>query len=367
MPVWVWRYIQPEKKLDDEETVVIDLPKKELISALKVKVSATNISGGNAVKLIHDLIDQFQVVGEGRTALHVLPPWAEDYIYFVEQGDFPPHVFDETGDATQRGEFYILFGRGLGDPEMILDTGQYSGVQLRFKFELDTSYFASGSGKLEVLALVPMVTEGVSPKGFVRRSTLLTRDTVADKEYYHELPIGLPYRRVSLRVYKSATAISSILSKVWLRLNEGKIKYFEYNIAEWLELNKYLYRYPIDIHAVRYRADSANVATPLAELEEVDPVVGSANPYTLAVSAINGNQYTLQVYDAAGSAVAAASKILEAIEGYFPWHCISIIDEAHWGAPFPSTQFTKVEIAEIESVADAEVTPILEEYAPLKI
>jgi len=57
--VWVWRYIQPEKSLDDEETVVIDLPKKELISALKVKVSATNVSGGNAVKLIHALIDQF--------------------------------------------------------------------------------------------------------------------------------------------------------------------------------------------------------------------------------------------------------------------------------------------------------------------
>ncbi|MCD6434718.1 MAG: hypothetical protein J7L14_03825 [Candidatus Diapherotrites archaeon] len=214
---WEWIYVKRGEPLDDGETITVDLPANEKVSAVMLDFSVTNYSTADDAPLLSAQVGTLEVIAEGRTILAAMGHGSASWAQFMDTKKKPYHDLAQTADYTQHVRYIVPFGKFLGDPQYGLDTANYSSVQFKLPWTYDSKY-VSGSGSFDFLALRPADRAAVNFGGFIRRRDIYSFTTAASGDKEIELPLGMPYRRLALN-----TEDGTGISRVKLDVDSGRI------------------------------------------------------------------------------------------------------------------------------------------------
>lgn len=115
---------------DPASTVVIDLPRSNVLSGLVLNVQATNgATAGNQYPI--DMVSRIEVIADGSKELFSMTGKEAFITTYALTGKIPPCNHSLAANAVQFSTFLIPFGRFLGDPEYYLDCGSFTSLELR--------------------------------------------------------------------------------------------------------------------------------------------------------------------------------------------------------------------------------------------
>ena len=341
--IWIPEYLTNGRtESDDDQTLMIDLPKNEQIGMLMLEIRVTNTVTVNNLRSILDVIGDIEVRADGVKTLFSLPPEVASYIAFVQQdGKLPDHRFFDTASTVSRLHLPIWFGRFPWDEDYLLDTGLYKNVQLRIPYALNTTYDATGTFQHTLTYYRPL--ERLSPLGIVR-STIVKRETpsAAVQTVSHDLPTEFPWFYVGVRVNDPDADLNSDLTGVDLNVDAGRLHLLNVDADEANYLDRLRYN-----HANSY----VNVLAPtgITTVHTFGDWPFSFGAVHLGLSAqfvtvtnIQGEQARIAVYDDAGAAETGAIGVSLDTRSPNPHKCLTLYDGRK--TPFPANRHGEAKI-----------------------
>ena len=221
---WQQREIYREAVVSDEQsTVVIDLPRSNVLSGLVINLRATNGASGGA-QSIPAMIDRIEVIADGSKELFSMTGQEAFLNTYALTGIIPPCRHDLAANAVQESVIVIPFGRKLGDHEYYLDCGEYTSLELRITFNAtvgDTG-IVDNSLYLEVLGLMAMEGAPAPKLGTFKTSRKYNFITAADGDVVLDLPRANLYRRLNVFTLGEDISVEDTFSRVSLDVNNGE-------------------------------------------------------------------------------------------------------------------------------------------------
>lgn len=340
---WQLAYLKKEESYSsDSGTVFVDLPSDEQISMLMVEFQCYNTSptSRDDDRSVLDVVKDIHVLLEGSKSAYHVKPEVGSYLAYLAAKRLPPHNVKERGAQNMRLPIY--FGRYPGDPDYLLDTRPYSSAQLQIEYELDTTYETSGTAVLTVWLLRPL--DRLAPAGFVRSRIVNTFSSSGSAETKSvDLPTGLPWLNVGLRVFDFDAFIANNLTDVDFDIDEGRLHLFDGRIEDLMRLNELWYDQPLWGHRLWAMPVSGNqVQTFLGEVDTIQWSQLGANLVIFNSSAIWGPRYTITMRDNDGTAISTATDISSKPHGILPYQCMTVGNFADDPFPAPSHADAKI-------------------------
>lgn len=208
---------------DPASTVVIDLPRSNVLSGLVLNVQATNgATAGNQYPI--DMVSRIEVIADGSKELFSMTGKEAFITTYALTGKIPPCNHSLAANAGQFSTILIPFGRFLGDPEYYLDCGSFTSLELRVTFNatVGETGIASGSLYLEVLGLMAMEGPPAPRKGTFKISRKYNFVTASDGDVVLDLPRANLYRKLIVMTFSPNNPIGNIFSRVSLDVNNGE-------------------------------------------------------------------------------------------------------------------------------------------------
>lgn len=353
MTIWIPEYLSKAKtESSDDQTLYIDLPKKEQISFLQIEVSAQGAATPRTTTTLIDEIDKYEVMADGSKVLYSLEPEIAYYIDFItRKGIYPSHSFNYTPNARELHEFVIPFGRYLYDEEYLLDTAHYKSVQLQIPYTLNTDRFATGTFRHNIVMWRPLTK--LSPRGFIRsRTHKKETSNTAVETIDHELPMTFPLRYVGCRFEDLDQNIATDVTSIKVNIDEGRLILADLNINEWRDLDKK--RWPErSYYQIVPAATDATAFKAHTDYPYVRSLFSSGvRALIFKLSAAIGEQCTLNVYEADGTAASGGHAVTVQVGGANPHKCLTILDgrEEPFDAPAHSQGKIEYTLAAYETV-----------------
>lgn len=234
-------YLEKERTYSaNSGTIYIDLPSNELISMLMVEFQVDK--GGTVLysRTLLDAITKVRVLLEGSKTAFSANPFVGTGMAYLQSGQVPPHNYTERPTGQEVMRLPIYFGRFPGDPDYMLDTGQYSSAQLQIDYALNTTYEGTGSSKVTVWFLRPF-SRGVV-RGFIRSRQIHDKTSSGSAEEIRvDLPTGLPWFSVGFRSFDIDRYVKSNVTDVDLDIDEGRMHLFNGRIEDLMLLQKMMF------------------------------------------------------------------------------------------------------------------------------
>jgi len=221
---WQQREIYREAVVSDEQsTVVIDLPRSNVLSGLLLNLRATNGATAGA-QYIPAMIDRIEVIADGSRELFSMTGPEAFLNTYALSGIIPPCKHSLTADVEQETTIVIPFGRKLGDHEYYLDCGEYTSLELRITFNatVGATGIVDNSLYLEVLGLMAMEGAPAPKQGTFKTSRKYNFITAADGDIVLDLPRANLYRRLNIFTLGENTSVGDTFSRVSLDVNNGE-------------------------------------------------------------------------------------------------------------------------------------------------
>lgn len=193
-------YLISGQSLQDAQTVDVDLTKSLKILALRIQYKATNGATSNTVGRLNGMVSKL-VVDDGSNVLHSLSMREEQAKNFFDYGQLPYQSLTQAGGGVVTEECVIDFRRDVEDTNFYLDTSRFTNPKLHLTHSLTisaTAGFATGTGKLSVIALV--IDSGAPPcQGFVMAKEVDSRASAASGDTTIDLPLDFPIAAIMLQ------------------------------------------------------------------------------------------------------------------------------------------------------------------------
>jgi len=137
--------------------------------------------------------------------------------------------YSEQASDTNIDEYYLLFGRYIGDKEYALDLSRHKDVRLEIEHSFDVTAatgFTTGTSDIQVW-IWRWIDPDFSPIGYLKTSEKYhyTASGSAGEER-KELPCLNPYRRILIRTYLVTKTIGGCITLVEMEVNDGAYKPF---------------------------------------------------------------------------------------------------------------------------------------------
>lgn len=343
MTMWIPEYLVKNKTYSsDDQTLYVDLPKNEQISFIHCELSAQGTSTPRTTTTLKDEISKYEVFLDGAKVLYSLEPEIAYYVDFVTRGGiYPPHSFNYTPLGRELHEFVIPFGRHLYDEEFFLDTGQYKDAQLQIPYTLDTSLFTTGTFRANVVMYRPL--EKLSARGVIRSRTIRKETSGGAAEtIYHDLPTRYPLRYCGVRVEDVDVNLGTNITSIKCNMDSGRLILFDLNSNELRDMDKKRWPeksyYQIVPAAVDSQAFTAHTDYPYVRALFSSGV----RALIFKLSAAAGDQCTLNVYEADGTAASGGHAVTIQVGGPNPHQCLGLIDGRD--EPFDVTKYSEGEM-----------------------
>jgi len=221
---WQQREIFRQGLISDEaSTLVIDLPRSNILSGLLVNVQATNGATAGA-QYPPAMISRLEVIANGSKELFSMTGNEAFLATYALTGRIPPCSHSLAADAVQFTNILIPFGRFLGDPEYYLDCAAYTSLELRVTFAAtvgDTGIL-DNSLYLEVLGLMAMEGPPAPRRGTFKTSRKYNFTTAASGDVVLDLPRANLYRRLLVATLGEQKYVGDAFSRVSLDVNNGE-------------------------------------------------------------------------------------------------------------------------------------------------
>lgn len=208
---------------DEQSTVVIDLPRSNILSGLLVDIEATNGATAGA-QYPPAMISRLEVIADGSKELFSMTGQEAFLATYALTGRIPPCSHSLGADAVQFTNILIPFGRFLGDPEYYLDCGAYTSLELRITFAatVEATGIVDNSLYLEVLGLMAMEGPPAPRRGTFKPSRKYNFTTSASGDVVLDLPRANLYRRLLVEVLGATRYVGDAFSRVSLDVNNGE-------------------------------------------------------------------------------------------------------------------------------------------------
>jgi len=221
---WQEREIFREAVVSDEQsTVVIDLPRSNVLSGLVVNVRATNGATAGA-QYPPEMITRLEVIADGSKELFSMTGKEAFLTTYGLTGKLPSCGHSLAANANQFTSMLIPFGRFLGDHEYFLDCGAYTSLELRVTFNAtvgDTG-IVDNSLYLEVLGLMAMEGPPGPRRGTFKTSRKYHFTSAASGDVVLDLPRANFYRRLIVATLGENKTVRDTYSRLALDVNNGE-------------------------------------------------------------------------------------------------------------------------------------------------
>lgn len=243
---WREQYKREADTLTLNQTYKEDLSDQGMLGSLFLRISGTGVSDlkqatGGKWRLL-DYIDEINIIADGTRYIKKITGLQADAICFFDQGMMPPHRLRNYGAASQWLYFLINFGRYLYDPEMGLDLGKFSKVELQVKLSATSSEFAANPA-ITFIELLKMDGGGF-PLGYMKSEEFKSWTTVQNAWEYTDLPTLLKLRRILLQLrpaldsdMRQKTNIFNMADDVEFTFKSGDVKIFKGGIDDLVHRN----------------------------------------------------------------------------------------------------------------------------------
>jgi len=221
---WQQREIYREAVVSDEtSTVVIDLPRSNVLSGMLVNLRATNGSTAGA-QYPPAMISRIEVIADGSKELFSMTGEEAFLMTYALTGKIPPCNHSLAADAEQRASILIPFGRILGDAEYYLDCATYTSLELRITFNatVDVTGIVDNSLYLEVLGLMAMEGAPAPRRGTFKTSRKYNFTSEASGDVTLDLPRANLYRRLAVAVIGESEVVGDTFTRTTLDVNNGE-------------------------------------------------------------------------------------------------------------------------------------------------
>lgn len=342
MPIWIPEYLTKSKtESSDDQTLYVDLPEKEQISFLKVRIQIQNTSTVNLLRSILDPIEKFEVIADGVKTIYNLEPEIASYIQFVAQnGKVAAHELYDHG-AWCRIELDIPFGRYRFDEEYMLDTGLYDSVQLRIPYKLNTTYETTGKFTHSILMYRPL--EKLAPVGLIRSRTIQKEaPTAAVQTIEHKLPMTYPWYYLGVRVEDIDANINADLTAVKLNIDEGRLVLFDLKADELLYADADRFPDP-NCYANRIVVTGSGTFHTFGNRALVNgAIIRTAEGYDIAWTSSVGEQSAVSIFETHATVATDAVVLSLDMPSPNPHKCLTLYDGRK--EPFPAADYTQAKV-----------------------
>jgi hypothetical protein len=230
---WQEREIFRQAVISDETaTVVIDLPRSNILSALLLDISATNGTTAGA-QYPPEMISRIEVIADGSKEIYSMTGVEAFLATYGLFGRIPPCKHDKGAEANQFTSIVIPFGRHFGDAEFYLNCADYTSLELRITFNatVGATGIADNSLYLEVLGLMAMEGPPAPRRGTFKTSRKYNFVTAASGDQVLDLPRANLYRRLLVIVSGEGNTVGGAFSRVSLDVNNGEKIIFAGRVA----------------------------------------------------------------------------------------------------------------------------------------
>ena len=229
------------KTLGETGTEVIEIKSRDLITAIRVMVIATNAGvtwsdhpAANVTKV--EIVD-------GSDALYSLTGKCAEAFDFYQRPRARSAMIEMRNGRGIACVFDINFGRFLGDEQLALDPTQFKNPQLRITWDIDVCQTDASAGTMEVDSLL-IENQANAPIGFFMTKEVKAFTAVADTWEYTGLPIDYPMRTLGIQCQINGAGIATSLADVKLSVDNDKripINELDNNLARFFgsEMGEY--------------------------------------------------------------------------------------------------------------------------------
>lgn len=229
MGLWRAHYLIPERAFaSDAQTEVFDLPLVGLLSDIMLEVKATS-GTTNADIFLADVLTKIEVIGDGSTVIKSFTGKECQALAAYNDGHMPPDK-EYSPSGTCWGYFPIYFGRYPGDQMYAMDCSRWNSLQLRVTYNLtggaalNTTGFATGTGKFTAWGHYAPVAAGFTPVGYIKSEEKHVWTTAAATYYDFDLARDYPYRRLMLVDNTLNSYVRNAFYYTTINVNQGAIK-----------------------------------------------------------------------------------------------------------------------------------------------
>jgi len=211
--------ILPTKTLGESGTEIIEITTRDLITAIRVMLIATNAGttwsdhpAANVTKV--EIID-------GSDVLHSLTGKCAEAFDFYQRPRARSSMIEMRNGRGIACVFDINFGRFLGDEQLAFDPTKFKNPQLQITWDIDVCQTDASAGTLEVHSLL-LEDNVAAPIGFFMTKEVKAYTPAADTWEYTDLPIDYPMRTLGIQCQVGGAGIATSLADVKLSEDNDK-------------------------------------------------------------------------------------------------------------------------------------------------
>jgi len=225
-----------EKTLTNAGTEIIPINVKDIISRITIMYQALMDGEGRMSSWAYSDISKIELV-DGSDVLHSLDG-AENMALCL---------YDRKC-STMKGEVWlpscrgislygIDFGRFLHDPELAFDPTKFTNPQLKITYDVNVMSTGVTYAYLSVWADC-FDERVVTPSGFLMSKEIWSAVKPIDGYEEVDLPTDFPYRKMLLKIFKSAYEPYDLVDEVRLDEDNQKRVPFDFNLEDYFHIMK---------------------------------------------------------------------------------------------------------------------------------
>lgn len=302
-----------EKTLTTSGVETIPINVKDVISRITIMWQVL-MAGHGMDSWCYSDIAKIELI-DGSDVLHSLDG-AENMALCLYDRRIPSMKGETWMNAVRGISIYgIDFGRFLNDPELAFDPKRFTNPQLKITYNVALMDTGATYGYLSVFADC-FDEKVVTPSGFLMSKEIWSAVKPTAGYEPVDLPTDYPYRKMLLKIFKSAYEPYDLVDEVRLDEDNSKRIPFDFNLEDYFHMMKGNWKPVIDNFYGVCKSDGSNVF-----------YVTPSGYYNIAAGKIVGDGYwrteNLQRGGVFAPYASSGSPFFQAqVAGYLPNHCV---------------------------------------------
>ena len=365
--------ITAESRTSRQNTITIDLPQKDFLSQILVRIYKTNPAYTNPLLPITHFIKKLEVV-DGANVLYSLSGLqAQAFAYY--RGRSQPNAERIDWESTETSDiFFIRFGRFCHDTKYMLDMNKLVNPQLKITYDnvittVEGKTYTVNDGNLDMKYTVLLDVLRGTPAGyigkFISAREIYTWTQSASETHYINIPRTELIYGIAVRGCDYFDLMLNNFARVRLNINNQEWIPFDIYWEEQNQLHEEWWSPKLMVACRIETADRARVPSAIGDMDGFQAITKGAPSIGVAIEGCTGGWLRPRLWVAAGGAALGDHHAVWYMHtGVFAQHTIylpmyTIVDGGTDWLDAPSTSKIQLEITANASADSAMVPQVM--------
>lgn len=292
-----------------QNTILVDLPEKDYLSQILVKVYKTNPTCSSPLMPIFHFVKRLEVIDGSDILYSLTGPEAQALAYYRGRTNVGPNRFN-VSDTEKPDMFYIRFNRFPGDTKYLLNMGKLANPQLKITYDNTVttiegrSYTVETSNPTVKYTVICDVLRGTPPANytgkFISAREIYTWTYVATGTEYIDIPRTDPIFGIGIRSAYMNRKTDEMFHRIRLNINNQEWIPFDIYFDELSQLHREWFQPECMANFREHLIDAQRHDTGLGEIDKEVMVIKRSAPLRVAfIEGTNGGWLRIANWDAA--------------------------------------------------------------------